>query len=152
MAATIRRLKPTDQDLAQIAAGLNAADSEVTYKTFTAESLREFVADDRRFYLIATTRGRIAGMLHGYCLLHPSGVKIVYIDEVDTVAQYRRNGVATALMRAAFGVARDYGAAEAWLGTEHDNTAAIALYEGLHPSETDNGPIYTYKIEAKKDA
>lgn len=148
---TIRRLKATDSDLAELAAQLNASDSEVSIKDFTAESLRNFLSDDQRFYLIATIDGQLAGAVHGYRHLHPTGVKYVYIDEVDTVAQYRRQGVAGTMLQATLDLAAEYGAEEAWVGTEHDNAAAKALYEKFHPYEITNGPIYSYKTGAKSN-
>lgn len=145
-AITLRRLKATDTDLAAIAAELNAADSEVSIKDFSESSLKAFLADSQRFYLLAYRGGEIAGAVHGYLLLHPTGVKYLYVDEVDTVAKHRRHGVATAMMDETFQIARELGASELWLGTEHDNEPAKALYNGLHPSEIDNGPIFTYKV------
>jgi hypothetical protein len=38
-------------------------------------------------------------------------------------------------------------AAKPWLGTEHDNEAAKALYNKLKPSEIENGPIFIYKLK-----
>lgn len=144
---TLRQLQASDPDLADIAAQLNAADSEVTFKTFSAKSLQDFLSQPQNFYLIATIDGRLAGAVHGYLLLHPTGVKYLYIDEVDTIAQYRRRGVARAMMHETFAIGRALGASEAWLGADDGNDPAIALYENLHPSETEHGPIYTYKLQ-----
>lgn len=145
----LRRLKSDDTDLAQIAAELNAGDNEISVKTFTEASLREFLSDANRFYLIATIDGEIAGALHGYNNVHPAGVNYLYVDEVDTIKKFRRRGVATAMMKEALMIARDYGADELWLGTEHDNEPAKALYLGLNPTEIENGPIYSYKIKTE---
>lgn len=147
MSVTIRRLKPTDPDLATIAAELNEGENEISVKTITERSLRDFLSDPNHFYLVATIGGHIAGATHGYLHLHPAGPKYLYIDEVDTIKRFRRQGVATAMMKEAFAIGRELGATEAWLGTEDDNEPAKALYEGLDPSEIENGPIYTYKIE-----
>lgn len=142
----VRRLKAGDADLAEIAAQLNAADSEVSVKNFSAGAFKEFLADKSRVYLLAYYGDEIAGAVHGYTLLHPTGIIYFYVDEVDTLAGHRRRGVATALMREAFVVARALGARELWLGTEHDNAGAIAFYTGLKPDETENGSIYTWKL------
>lgn len=144
---TLRRLRSSDTDLAELAANLNAADSEVSIKDFSGQSLKEFVADPNHFYLIAYRNDKIAGAIHGYLHLHPTGVKYLYVDEVDTMEGHRRQGVATAMMNEVFVIAKEYGASELWLGTEHDNERAKAFYVSLHPSETENGPIYTWKVE-----
>jgi len=145
---TLRRLQASDTDLADIAAELNAVESEVSSKTFTAETLRDFLQDPHNFYLLATIDGHIAGATHGYLHVHPTGLKYLYIDEVDTIKQFRRQGVATAMMHEAFAISRQLGATKAWLGTEDDNEPAKALYQGLDPSKIEHGPIYTYKIDA----
>jgi len=68
----------------------------------------------------------------------PLGVILcrVAIDEVEILTlgvtpTARRNGVAQALMTAGLGVARQRGAAQAFLEVAVDNVAAIALYERL---------------------
>ena len=68
----------------------------------------------------------------------PLGVILcrVAIDEVEVLTlgvtpTARRNGVAQALMTAALAVARQRGAAQAFLEVAVDNEAAIALYERL---------------------
>ncbi len=148
----LRRLKPTDPDLAVIANELNEADSEISVKNFSPESLRVFLSDPARFYLIGQIDSHIAGAVHGYLLVHPTGIKYLYIDEVDTVAQFRRQGVATALLKETFNYARILGASEVWVGTEADNEPAKKLYLGLKPAEVVNGPIYTYKISDPQHA
>jgi len=144
----LRRLKADDHDLATIAAELNEADSEVSLKSFSESSLKDFLSDPERVYLIATIDGYIAGAVHGYALHHPTGVKYLYIDEVDTMEGYRRRGVAGQMMAEAFKIGRELDCDEAWLGTEHDNEPAKALYLGLKPTEIENGPIYTWKLNA----
>lgn len=146
MSIRIRRLSADDADLADLAAQFNAADSEVSRKAFTEGSLRDFLSSPDRHYVVAYRGEELAGMVHGYVMHHPSGVTYYYVDEVDTIVGHRRHGIATALMEELFRIAAEVGADELWLGTEHDNDGAKALYEGLKPSEVDHGPIYTYKV------
>jgi aminoglycoside 6'-N-acetyltransferase I len=146
MALELRQLAAGDTDLAAVAAQLNESDSEVSVKDFTEESLKNFLSDPSRFYLVAYEDGDLAGAIHGYVMLHPTGVKYLYVDEVDTVAAHRRHGVATAMMAETFAIGRQLGCTELWLGTEDDNAAANALYQKLGPTETEHGPIYTYKL------
>ena len=142
----LRRLKATDTDLASICSELNAADWEASIKDFTEAALRSFLSDQERFYLIGLVGGVIAGAIHGYVYPHPTGIKYMWIDEVDTMANYRRLGVAKTMLTEVFEIAREHGCDEAWLGTEHDNAAAKALYLGLGPTEIENGPTYIWKI------
>jgi aminoglycoside 6'-N-acetyltransferase I len=142
----LRRLTAADTDLDEIARELNDSDSEVSVKKFTTGTLRDFLSIHGNFYLVAFIEGHIAGATHGYLHLHPAGPKYLYIDEVDTVKEFRRLGVASSMLREAFEIGRKLGASEAWVGTENDNEPAKALYLGFHPSEIENGPIYTYKL------
>lgn len=142
----VRRLTSGDADLGEVARQLKGKDWYPGSQDFTVESLQQFLRHDQNLYLVALLDGKVVGGLHGYCLRHPDGRQIVYIDEVDTIDGHRRQGVATAMMREAFAWSREQGAEEAWLGTEHDNEPAKALYEGLKPSEVDEGPIYTFKV------
>ncbi len=150
MSITLRRLKPTDTDLAAICEQLNAADWEASIKDFSEGALRDFLADSNHFYLLGYIEGEIAGAIHGYVYPHPTGVKYMWIDEVDTMAKHRRQGVASTMMKEVLEIARAHGCDEAWLGTEHDNEAAKALYSGLNPTETENGPTYIWKITERK--
>lgn len=143
----LRRLTASDPDLLDLAAQLNAADSEVSIKDFSEASLKQFIVDPSRFYLIASMDGELAGAVHGYALLHPTGVTYLYVDEVDTIKQYRRQGVAKAMMEEVFRMAKEMDASEVWLGTEHDNEPAKALYLNLGPTEIENGPIYSWKVK-----
>ncbi|MEO7617723.1 MAG: GNAT family N-acetyltransferase [Candidatus Saccharibacteria bacterium] len=146
LAITLRYLKKTDTDLSQIAAELNAADWEASVKDFSAVDFENFLKSEDRYYLIASIGTEIVGAIHGYKLLHPTGVTYMYIDEVDTMANHRRKGIAKAMMVSVLELAKDWGCAQAWLGTEHDNEAAKALYMSLEPFEIENGPIYSYKV------
>lgn len=143
---TLRWLKPTDTDLAEIAAELNGPTWEVSRHDFSAESLQNFLSDNKRFYLLGYLDDQIAGAIHGYLYLHPTGVQYVWIDEVDVSEPHRQKGVAKAMMKGVLVWAKNHGAEEAWLGTEDDNVAALALYHSLNPTETEHGPIFSWKI------
>ena len=140
----LRWLTADDEDLADIADALNRPDWEPSADRYTAEALEAFLRDERHLYLVASIGDEIAGAAHAYLMLHPGGALHLYIDEVDTRERFRRMGVATAMVNALIQMARDKGADDAWLGTEHDNEAANALYRSLGPDEVEAGPIYTF--------
>ena len=143
---SLRRLNPQDSDLGSIADDLNASDSEVSDEGFSAESLANFLREPGTFYFVAQLNSAIAGAAHGYTHLHPTGVKYLYVDEIDTFEQYRRQGVATALMHEVFALAAETGCAEAWLGADADNPAANAFYQKLNPTEVEPGTTYSWNI------
>lgn len=143
---TLRRLKPTELDLAAICNELNAADWEASIKDFHEAPLREFLNDPNHFYLLAYEAGEIAGAVHGYIYPHPTGVKYMWIDEVDTMANHRRRGVARTMLKEVFKIADEHRCAEAWLGTEFDRPPALALYRSLSPTEVEKGATFSFKI------
>ena len=145
MSIRVRRLRAGDSDLKGVAEQLNSTDWYEGSQDFTEDSLRAFVTNEDNFYLIASIEDKVVGGLHAYGLLHPDGRKIIYIDEVDTIKQYRRQGVGKAMMVEMLKLATEYDATEAWLGTEEDNLAAMALYKSLNPYEEEQTVIFSYK-------
>lgn len=147
----LRWLKAGDSDLAEIVEELNTGERWGEYEdTFSVESLRTYLDDKKRHYLLAYIGNEIAGASHAYLMQHPAGPKYFYIDEVDTSIKFRRRGVARDMMKALIQRSFEMGADEAWLGTEDDNLAAKALYESLAPSEVEHGPLYMYKAKDNK--
>jgi ribosomal protein S18 acetylase RimI-like enzyme len=85
--------------------------------------------------------------LHAIAYVHPAGQRYVYVDEVETDEAFRRQGVASAMMKAAREIARGMGAHAVWLGADEGNDAAHALYRSLEAHEIEPGVIYTYDID-----
>jgi ribosomal protein S18 acetylase RimI-like enzyme len=125
---------------------VNGAAMEID-EPFTVDSMTEFLADDRNIYLTVHADGRLAGTLHAIAYVHPAGQRYVYVDEVDTDEAFRRQGVASAMMKAAREIARGMGAHAVWLGADEGNDAAHALYRSLEAHEIEPGVIYTYDID-----
>lgn len=143
---TLRYLNADDADLGEIAHALNASESELSVKEFTASTLKDFLSQPQAFYLIATHADKLVGAAHGYGHLHPAGPKYLYVDEVDTVEQYRRQGIASALMKSIFAYAKNQHYNEVWLGADNGNDPAFRLYESLEPTEREPGVIFSWKI------
>jgi ribosomal protein S18 acetylase RimI-like enzyme len=127
-------------------AQINSASMDIE-QPFTLGSLTEFLADDRNIYLTVHADGRLAGALHAIGYVHPGGQRYVYVDEVDTDEAFRRQGVASAMLKAAREIARGMGAHAVWLGADNGNDAAHALYRSLRAHEIEPGVIYTYVLD-----
>lgn len=125
---------------------INSAGMEID-EPFTRDSLNEFLADHRNIYLTVHANGQLAGTLHAIAYTHPAGKRYVYVDEVDTDEAFRRQGVATAMLRRARDIAQGMGAHAIWLGADERNDAAHALYRSLGAQEIEPGVIYTYEID-----
>ena len=131
----------------QMQPGLWAEDNHMTsYKT---ELLKEFL-EAGNILLLAMDGDKIAGAVIAHKLLHPAGESSLYVHELDTHPDYRRQGVATVLMNKCKELAKEMGLTEVWLGTETDNNAANAFYKTLDPYEIESSVIYAYRPADKK--
>lgn len=74
--------------------------------------------------------GTPIGMVSGVETTHPDKGTEMFLYELGVTPAARRQGVATALVRALADLARDRGCYGMWVGTEPDNAAALATYRG----------------------
>lgn len=143
-----RRITLQD-DLADIASQCNAdawgEDSELL--TYSESSLRAYLEDEDNILVGVLNEGRLAGVAIGYVLVHPSGNKTLYVDELDTHPDYRRRGVATVMMKEFRSVGREKQCSEVWLSSSNDNHGAHAFYKTLQPSEQKIATIFGYELK-----
>jgi aminoglycoside 3-N-acetyltransferase I len=71
---------------------------------------------------------RAVGMISGVEMTHPDKGTEMFIYELGVAPAARLRGVATALIRALAGIARERGCYGVWVGTETGNDAALATY------------------------
>lgn len=144
---SVRRIT-LDDDLAHIASQCNADewgdDSELL--SYSEATLRPYLADSNNVLVGVFDKANVAGIAIGYILVHPSGNKTLYIDELDTHPRYRRQGVATMMMNEFTSIARTRSCLEVWLSSSRDNVAAHAFYKTLHPTEQKEAVIFGYNI------
>ena len=146
----VRRITLQD-NVATIAAQCNADewgdDSELL--TYSETSLRKYLEDENDILVGAFDGERLAGVAIGYVLVHPSGNRTLYIDELDTHPNYRRCGVATMMMEEFQTVGHEKHCSEVWLSSSNDNHVAHAFYEKLQPSEQKEATIFGYELKQK---
>jgi ribosomal protein S18 acetylase RimI-like enzyme len=97
--------------------------------------------------ILAKDGEKIAGAALCYLLPHPAGDDSLYVHELDTHPDYRRQNVATKLMQEAQKIAKEKNCTEVWVGTEATNTAADTFYRSLDPYEIEPSVIYAYKVK-----
>jgi len=127
----------------QMQPGEWAADNEMT--SYQPELLKKFL-EAGGILVLAQDGDSIAGAALCYELLYPAGQHSLYVHELDTHPDYRRQGVATQLVDEAKKIAKAHGLIEVWIGTETDNDPANALYKALKPFEIEPSLIYAYKV------
>lgn len=130
---------------AQMQPGEWGKDNEMT--SYQPEKLRKYLGGENTLLLLAKDGEKIAAAALCYVLPHPAGKDSLYVHELDTHSDYRRQGVARQMMQELQKIAAKKGLKEIWLGTETDNDAANAFYKSLSPSEIEPSVVYAYKVE-----
>ena len=100
------------------------------------EYLEKLLADDRFIVLTAHVNGELAGALAAYELVKYEAERSeIYIYDLAVIEQYRRRGVATALIEEVKSVARDQGAWVIYVQADPPDAPAVALYDKLGTRE-----------------
>jgi ribosomal protein S18 acetylase RimI-like enzyme len=101
-----------------------------------AAETERFLAEPNHHLLFAyDPAGRAVGMISGVETTHPDKGTEMFIYELGVAPAARLQGVATELVRALAGIARDAGCYGMWVGTETDNVAAQATYRKAGANE-----------------
>jgi len=100
--------------------------------------LSRYLTTPGHHLIVAIVEGQIVGQIAAAVHYHPDGRPTeLYIDEIGVTPAFQRQGIARRLLDAMLALGRELGCREAWVGTEHDNVAARALYEpGSEPPES----------------
>lgn len=94
----------------------------------TSRRAAAFVRAPGHHLLIADVEGRPAGFVSGVEMRHPDKDVEIFVYELGVDEEFRRQGVASALLDMLAQLAEQVGAQTLWVITEPDNTAAQATY------------------------
>jgi ribosomal-protein-alanine N-acetyltransferase len=123
-----------------------ALQSETFTNPWSVDSLRWEIAntDVARLYVM-----RVDGVLVGFCACWVI-LDELHINSLAIAGAWRRQGLATRMLREVCRDARESGATQATLEVRRSNTAAIALYERL--GFTSEGVRADYYQNPREDA
>ena len=146
MPITLKRLFPGDEAvLENVAPG-------VFDEPVRPDLTRRFLATPNYRIVVALEGDLVVGMATGFTHFHPDKDEEFFVNELGVDDAYRRQGIGLQLMRAILAEAKAMGCKEAWLGTEHDNGPALALYRKLmtgRDSEEDMS-VFTYMLDGRE--
>lgn len=141
MAIEIRILNQGDRRaLDQVAAGVfdNAVDPRLA---------DEFLADPRHHIVVALEDGVIVGFASGVHYVHPDKAPELFINEVGIAPSHHRQGLGKAVVTSLLEVGRQLGCREAWVLTDRENTAAMALYASAGGEEAvDESIMFNFRL------
>ena len=87
-----------------------------------------FLRDPRLHLVGAVADDRVVGFVSAVDYWHPDKPRELWINEVGIAPFWRHRGVGTRLLKQTLDHAQALGCREAWVLTEPDNAAALALY------------------------
>ena len=111
----------------------------------SSAELRDIVADDKIFCMVARDGERIVGMA-GLYILQKFGKRIAHVEDVVVHDEYRGQGLGKSLMEAVIAMARENDVAALHLTSQPKREAANKLYQklGFEKCETN-----VYKLKLK---
>jgi aminoglycoside 6'-N-acetyltransferase I len=124
---------------------LDAVADDVFDHPLIPEQVARFLADRSHFIAVAIDDGSVVGIGTANEYLHPDKPVQFWVQEMGVAPSHQRRGIGSRLLEMLLDVARERGHAEAWLGTENDNTPARALYRSLGGQE-EPFVMYTFNL------
>jgi ribosomal protein S18 acetylase RimI-like enzyme len=116
--------------------------AEVFDNPIDKELTREFLNDPRHHIAVAVDDELVIGFASGVHYIHPDKPAELWINEVALAPTHRHRGLGKAVLKALLDVGRAHNCKVAWVLTDRNNVAAMALYSSLGGTEgaDDVGP------------
>ncbi len=111
-------------------------------------STREYLADPRHRLVVALDDHLVVGFVSALIYIHPDKPSPeLWINEVGVAPTHQGRGIGKALLQAMLAEGKLSGCIEAWVLTERDNAAAMALYKAAGGAETRPDPtMFTFSL------
>jgi ribosomal protein S18 acetylase RimI-like enzyme len=103
---------------------------------------REFLEDPRHHIAVAIDGGLVVAFAAGVHYIHPDKGPELWVNEVAVAPSHRRLGLGKAVLDRLLEAGRHERCSVAWVLTDRQNPAAMALYSSLGGTEgaDDDGP------------
>jgi len=101
------------------------------------DRLRKYMEEDGHILLVAVHDNIVIGQVLAVIHLHPDKATELYIDDLGVSPKFKRQGIATSLLKTLFALGKRKGCEEVWVATEPDNIEATGFYNSLNLSVRD---------------
>ena len=110
-------------------------------------NITDFLDNKSNYFLAYLIDGEIVGYLIAYVLQRYDGRnEMLYLHEIDIKETYRRQGIATKLLKEIEGIRKSEGFIKMFLITNKSNDAAVKLYDSMNGINTsDDNIVYVFK-------
>ncbi|MFT2019870.1 GNAT family N-acetyltransferase [Streptomyces sp. 796.1] len=110
------------------------------------EATARFLHEEGHHLLVAYLDGKPVGMVSGVETTHPDKGTEMFLYELSVDPAHRRRGVGGSLVRALRELAQQRGCYGMWVGTEHDNAAALATYRAAGATDEEDFVSLTWSF------
>ena len=109
----------------------------------------EFLRDPRHHIAVALDEGTVVGFVSSVLYVHPDKERPeLWINEVGVAPSHHRQGIGRRLMDATLELGRKANCTEAWVLTDRDNAAGMALYASAGGVEAPNDQVmFTFFLD-----
>ena len=91
---------------------------------------QEFLEDTRHRLVVALDNNLVVGFVSAVMYLHPDKpAPELWINEIGVASTHRQQGIGKSLLRHLLENAKQSGCTEAWVLTDRENIAAMAMYK-----------------------
>ncbi len=138
----IKLLSLTDSDI------LNNIANDVFDDPIVPSSTQEFLNDPRHRLVVALDNSVIVGFVSAVIYLHPDKpASELWIIEIGVAPRHQRQGLGKKLLQYLLDHAKQSGCTEAWVLTDRENIAAMAMYKSAGGMETLPDPtMFTFEL------
>lgn len=111
-------------------------------------SAHAFLADPHHRLVVAVDNDLVVGFVSAVIYMHPDKpTPELWINEIGVAPSYQGQGIGRSLLQAMLDDAKQSGCMEAWVLTERENTAAMALYTSLQGAESSpDAVMFTFNL------
>ncbi|SFK15976.1 N-acetyltransferase [Caulobacter sp. UNC279MFTsu5.1] len=102
---------------------------EVFDEEINAQRLATYLESPGHLMIIAVCGKQVIGQVAAYVHRHPDQASDVYIDNLGVAPPFQRRGVARRLVDEVLAWGKTLECRQAWIVTDTENNAALALYE-----------------------